>query len=138
MAPRSKKQKAIPAYKRGREFKVILPPDVSERIERQAREEGRPQSRIIVYDLSRIPYLEAQTQLGVLVRDMETLLLRQEARTITAELTDDLLATLREMTKADADGNMGALRAKVAKVRVILSAMEKHGAIKENEPARRR
>lgn len=118
----------MPAYKRGREFKVILPPDVSERIERQARDEGKPQSRIIIGDLSRIPYLEAQAQLGTLVRDMELLLLRQEARTTTAELTDDLLRTLRDMVKADDDGNITVLRAKVAKTRAILATMEMLGA----------
>ena len=51
---------AVAAYKRGREFKVILPPDISEWIEREAREEGRPQSRIIINHLSRVPYLDRQ------------------------------------------------------------------------------
>jgi hypothetical protein len=52
---------------------VILPPDISERVEKQAQDEGRPQSRIIINDLARIPYLDQQAKLGELVRDMEVI-----------------------------------------------------------------
>jgi hypothetical protein len=127
MAPRRKKQTSTtPAFKRGREFKVILPEDISEWIEKQAKDEGRPQSRIIINHLSRIPDLEEQAKLGTLVRAMEIVLARYGSRITVADLTDNLLLTLREMVKADDADNVGEVRAKVAKVRVILDLMEKH------------
>jgi hypothetical protein len=127
MTLRTKKPKAAPPFfQRGREFKVILPEDISERIEMQAKAEGKPQSRIIINDLARIPDLDERSRLEELVGNMDSILARYAARIISADLTDDLLRTLREMVKADDANNIGLLRAKVAKVRVILAEMEKH------------
>jgi hypothetical protein len=127
MTPRRKKQRATtPAFKRGREFKVILPPDISERIEKQAKDEGKPQSRIIINDLARIPDLDRQAKLGQLTKDMEVVLTRYHERIIIADLTDDLLRAAREIVKADDTNNVGVLRSKVAKVRATLAAIEKH------------
>src|SRR5262249_45347918 len=116
MATRRKKTKAvIPAYQRGREFKVILPPDISDRFEKQAKDEGQTKSRIINNDLARIPYLDQQAKLGELVRNMDDLLTRHSARETVAELTKELLSTLREMVKADEADRINELRAKVAR-----------------------
>lgn len=134
MAPRPKKQKATtPAFKRGREFKVILPEDISRWVEAQAKDEGRPQSRVIINHLSRIPNLDRQANLGDLIRDMKVTLARYASRIIVADLTDELMRTLREMVKADDADNVGVLRAKVAKVRTILAAMEKTEKPKQDE-----
>lgn len=124
--PPSRRKKSPPAFKRGREFKVILPPDISERIEKQAKDEGKPQSRIIINDLARIPDLDKRSRFEELVGDMDEILARYGAWIVTADLTDDLLRTLREMVKANDADNVGALRAKVTEVRSILAAMEKH------------
>jgi len=126
MAPRRKKKATTPAFKRGRAFKVILPEDISAWVEGEAKDQGRPQSRIIINHLSRIPNLDQQAKLGELIRDMEVTLARYSSRIIVADLTDELMRTLREMVKADDTDNIGVLRAKVAKVRTILAAMEKH------------
>jgi hypothetical protein len=110
---------AIPAYKRGREFKVILPPDVSERIERRAREEGKPQSRIIVDDLSRIPFLESQAQFGKLVKAMETVLARYGSRIVTADLETQLLRAIDRLLEA----KPGEVQARLDGLRVLRAAM---------------
>ena len=124
MAPR--KKRAPRASEQGREFKLRLPPDVSERIEAKAMAEGRPQNRVIINELASIPYLERLRDFGTQLEDMKTVLARHSARIVTADLTDDLLNTLREMLKADESNNVGELRARLAKVRVILSEMERN------------
>jgi hypothetical protein len=113
----------VPAYKRGREFKVILPPDLSERIERQAQEEGRPQSRVIVNDLAAIPWLRSQAALAETVRDMQVILARYGSRLTLSDVNDELMAAIDELLAAQGDAE---LQARVDKVRVVRSAMKKH------------
>jgi hypothetical protein len=108
-----------------------LPTDVFERIEAKAKEKGWPLNRVIINELAAFPDLDQQAKLGELTRDMEVVLAQYSARIIIADLTDGLLGTLREMVKADDANNAGVLRAKVAKVRVILAAMEKHERMPE-------
>ena len=122
MAPPRKKRRA-PGE--GHPVHLRLPTDVFERIEARAKEKGWPFNRVIINELASIPHLEEQAKLGQLTRDMEIILARYGARVTLADLTDELLRTLREMVKADDADNAGVLRAKVAKVRVILAAMEK-------------
>jgi hypothetical protein len=123
MAPPRKKRRAP-----GEDHPVHLrlPPDVMKRIDAKTKETGYPINRVVINELSQFPDLEKQAKLGQLTRDMEIILARYGARITVADLTDDLLRTLREMVKADDADNVGELRAKVAKVRVILSLMEKH------------
>lgn len=98
--PARQRKKAVPAYKRGREFKVILPPDISERIEREALEEGRPQSRIIINHLSRIPYLEMQRGFDETLGDMKAVLARYGARAAMGELSEAIKRALDEAAAA--------------------------------------
>ena len=109
----------IPAYKRGREFKVILPPHISERIERQARAEGKPQSRVIVDQLDRIPFLEGQAKFGKLVKAMETVLARYGSRIVTADLETQLLRALDRLLEA----KPGEVQARLDGLRVLRAAM---------------
>jgi hypothetical protein len=111
---------AVAAYKRGREFKVILPPDISEWIEREAREEGRPQSRIIINHLSRVPYLDRQAKLGELIRDMETTLAKYGSRITQIELNE---ALLRALDEALAAGSEAQRQPPLDRLRVIRRAM---------------
>ena len=111
---------AVAAYKRGREFKVILPPDISEWIEREAREEGRPQSRIIINHLSRVPYLDRQAKLGELIRDMETTLAKYGSRITQIELNE---ALLRALDQALAAGSEAQRQPPLDRLRVIRRAM---------------
>jgi hypothetical protein len=123
MAPRRKKQTSTtPAFKRGREFKVILPEDISEWIEKQAKDEGRPQSRIIINHLSRIPNLEKQAKLGTLVRDMEIILARYSSQQTMAELSEPLLRAVDDVLAAKTDGER---QARLDKLRVLRSIMLK-------------
>jgi hypothetical protein len=122
MAPPRKKRRALGE---GHPVHLRLPTDVFERIEAKTKEKGWPLNRVIINELAAFPDLDQQAKLGELTRDMEVVLAQYGARIVTADLTDELLRTLREMLKADDANNAGMLRAKVAKVRVILAAMEK-------------
>jgi hypothetical protein len=125
MAPRPKKRAAA-APSHAREYKVRLTEDVAHWIEERALDERRPQNRVIIDCLARYPNLERHPGFREMMGDMEIILSRYSARIVTADLTDELMGTLREMVKADDDNNIGVLRAKVAKVRTILNVMEKH------------
>jgi hypothetical protein len=115
MVARQRKGK-MPAYKRGREFKVILPPEMSEWIENQALREGKPQSRIIIDHLNRIPFLEAQAKFNKLVNAMESILARYGTRVVLADLETDLLAALDLVLAAKSDGE---LQARLDKLRIL-------------------
>jgi hypothetical protein len=108
--------------------------DVFRRIEAKTKEKGWPFNRVIINELAAFPDLDEQAKLGQLTRDLEITLARYDARIVTADLTDELLRTLREMVQADDANNVGALRTKVAKVRVILAAMEKHKRMPNQDP----
>lgn len=125
MAPRRKKQAATaPAFKRGREFKVILPEDISKWIEQQAEDEGRPQSRIIINHLSRIPDLEKRGRLDDLIGHLEVIVARESARITIADLSDELLRAIDGLLEATNDSD---LRARTENLRVIRAAMLKAG-----------
>ena len=123
MAPPRKKRTAPGEW---HPVHVRLPSDVFERIDAKAKDEGRPFNRVIINELAAFPDLDRQAKLGQLINGMEVILARYEARTIIADLSDELLHTLRDVVKADDANNVGALRKGVAKVRVILATMEKH------------
>jgi hypothetical protein len=118
-----KRKKAVPAHKRGREFKVILPPEMSDWIESQAREEGKPQSRIIIDHLSRIPFLEAQAKFDKLVNTMESILARYGSRVVLADIETFLLPALDDALAAKSDGE---LQARLDTLRVARAAMLRH------------
>ena len=118
MAPPRKKRRAPGEW---HPVHVRLPTDVFERIDAKAKDEGRPFNRVIINELAAFPNLDRQAKLEQLIRDM-------------ADLTDELLRTLREMVKADDANNVGALRKGVAKVRVMLAAMEKHERMPKQDP----
>src|SRR6476469_5764381 len=82
--PRRKREKA----NERRFFKVGLPNDIAQRIEAKAKAEGRPQNRIIINDLARIPYLEQFEKLAEQVSDMGTVLARYSARVTSLEMSD--------------------------------------------------
>ena len=131
MAPPRKKRRAPGEW---HPVHVRLPTDVFERIDAKAKDEGRPFNRVIINELAAFPNLDRQAKLEQLIRDMEVIVARYDARTFIADLTDELLRTLREMVKADDANNVGALRKGVAKVRVMLAAMEKHERMPKQDP----
>jgi hypothetical protein len=108
-----------------REFKLRLPPDVSQRIEAKAKAEGRPQNRVIINELANIPYLEGRRDFEDAVEDMKIVLARYSTRIVVADLSDDLLRTLHEVLKADEMNNIGELRARLQRLRVLLTQLKK-------------
>ena len=125
MAP-PRKKRATAAADKVREYKVRMPEDVAHWIEERANRDQVPQNRVIINALARYPDLEAHPTFREMMQDNEVILARYSARIIVADLTDDLLGTLREMVKADEADKVGEVRAKVQKVRVILKYLEKH------------
>ena len=113
----------VPAYKRGREFKVILPPELSSRIEARAREQGKPQSRVIIEDLSRIPHLEAQTQLHKLVQTMDLVLTHHSSRLVMAELSEQLFRAVDHVLAAQTAANHLDLLARLDGLRLLRMTM---------------
>lgn len=104
----------------GRPVHLRLPDDVFERLEAKAKSEGRPINRMVIDELSRIPILEAQTQLAKIVRTMENVLARYGARIVTADLETQLL---RALDRALAAESAGQLQAQLDALRVLRSAM---------------
>jgi hypothetical protein len=124
MAPRRKQRPAnVPTP--GREFKLRIPEDIAKRIEAKAKREVRPMNRIVINELAEHSDLEKYRDLAETAGRYETLFARYEARIITADLNDDLLRTVHEILKADETGNSGELRARLAKLRVIVSELAK-------------
>jgi len=126
MAPRRKHVTAPPA---GREFKLRIPQDVSERIEAKAKREGRPQNRVIINELALFPSLEETGDLADLIRAMEVIVARYGARITWHDLSDELLNAVDVVLKAEG----GALQAALDRLRVVRSGMLLH---KESEAKR--
>ncbi len=125
MAPR-RKQKPANVPMPGREFKLRVPEDIAQRIEKKAKTELRPMNRIVINELAEFPSLEKYRDLAVTASHYETMLARYSARIMVADLSDDLLHAVHEVLKADETGNTGELRAKLAKLRVVVGELEKN------------
>ena len=123
MAARQKKKRVIPAYERGREFKLRLPPDVSERIEAKAMAEGRPQNRIIINELADYPDLLTYRDLAHNVGEMRNVLAAYGSRISLADLNEPLLRALDEFLAAP-DGDLK--RRLEDKLRVLRNSMLMH------------
>jgi hypothetical protein len=121
-----RKSRTTAAPSRGREYKIRLPEDVARRIEAKAKAEGRPQNRIIINELAAFPDLEAaHAAVGGLqgLRDhYEVTLAKYSARIVVADLADELLRAVDMALEAGSR----ELEARLAKLRVVRSAMLKH------------
>jgi hypothetical protein len=121
----SRKKRVIPAYERGREFKLRLPPDVSERIEEKAKAEGRPQNRIIINELADYPDLLNYRDFAYNVGEMRNVLAAYGSRISLSEINEPLLAAVDEVLAASSDGE---LKRRLDKLRVLRAAMLKQKA----------
>jgi hypothetical protein len=117
----SRKKRTPAAFERGREFKLRLPPDVSERVEAKAKAEGRPQNRVIINELAAFPDLERLRKFGELVGDMENVLARYSSRIMAADLGEALMHAVDDVLKADRH----ELQARLDRLRVLRNAMLK-------------
>ena len=122
MAARQRKKRAIPAYERGREFKLRLPPDVSERIEAKAQEEGRPQNRVIINELADYPDLLQYRDLAYQVGEMRNVLAAYGSRVALAEFSKPMLQAIDAVLAAKTDSE---LQSRLDRLRVLRTAMIK-------------
>src|SRR5262245_26146091 len=104
-----------PSPGQGREYKIRLPEDVAQRIETKAKQEGRPQNRVIINELASVPDLEQTSKLATLVRDMEVVVARYASQITSHDLSDELLRAVDAVLSAQA----GALPAAVERLRVV-------------------
>jgi hypothetical protein len=116
---RRKQQATAPS--RGREYKIRLPEDIARRIEAKAKDEARPQNRIIINELAAVPDLERLRDLATLVADMNITLARYGARIVWHDLSEQLLSAVDAVLNAQG----GALQAAVDRLRVVRTAMRK-------------
>jgi hypothetical protein len=119
MAPPRKKK---PTPGQGREYKIRLPEDVAQRIEAKAKDEQRPQNRIIINELASVPGLERTRLLAELVSHMEVVLARYAAQITSHDPSDRLLSAVDAVLNAQG----GALTAAVEKLRVVRAEMLAH------------
>jgi predicted DNA-binding protein len=117
VAARKSKKKKTTA---GREYKLRLPPALSDRIEKYAINEGKPQSRVIIEELECIPDLRSRAHFQDLVEEMENTLRMYTARIYAATVTDDLLDDIKDAVKANKEGNISEVRRLVDKLGVTL------------------
>ena len=112
----------VAAPGQGREYKIRLPEDIAQRIEAKAKDEQRPQNRIIINELARFPDLEKTDKLAELVRDMEVVIARYAAQITSHDLTDELLRAVDAVLATQG----GALPAAIEKLRLVRTGMLRH------------
>jgi predicted DNA-binding protein len=123
-----------PAPGQGREYKIRLPEDVAQRIEARAKEQGRPQNRVIINELAAIPDLEQTAKLATLVKDMEIVLARYAAQISAHDLSSQLLNAVDAVLNAEGS----ALTAAVERLRVVRAGMLAHDqAYSKRKPAKK-
>ena len=105
-----------------REYKIRLPEDIAQRIEAKAKDEQRPQNRIIINELAKFPDLEKTDKLAELVRYMEVVIARYAAQQTAADLSKQLLSAVDAVLNAQG----GALTGAVEKLRVVRADMLAH------------
>jgi hypothetical protein len=108
-----------PLSQQGRDFRLRLPPDLSEEIEKESVESGLPQNRIIINRLARFAHDSKAARMDDLINHMETLLAKYGTRITDLDLAESLLSTVDEAL----DAKPNELQAKMDKVRVIRRAM---------------
>jgi|SRR3974390_1666425 len=118
MAPPRRKQRSP---HEGREYKLRIPEDIAKRIEAKAKKEQRPQNRVIVNELSSIPYLQAIGELRDQVEDMKIVLARYSKHVILGELSEEMLAAVDAALAVEGSAQQAALD----RVRVLRNAMLK-------------
>jgi hypothetical protein len=120
LAPRKSRKKVSAA----REYKLRLPPALSERIAKDASEQGKPQSRIIIEDLEQIPYLRSVGVFDTLIKDMDYTLSRYSARVMLSDIADDFLNTVKEAVDAYKNDNIAELRKRMDKISFLIRDLE--------------
>jgi hypothetical protein len=119
MAPR-RKHRETPSQ--GREFKLRIPQDVAAWIEAEAERQEKPMNRIIINSLADVPGLKRYRDFASQVEEMRNVLARYGARITTLDLSEQLIAAVDAVLKAD---GASAVQSAVDKLRVLRNAMLK-------------
>ena len=131
MAPR-KKQPRVHALEAAplevgafREYKLRLPAPTANRVAAKAQATGRPQSRVITDILNAAGPQEDLRSLDAMLGDLNVMIARYSARIIAVDLRDDVMTALREALKADEANDIGLVRQKLARLRVLLNQLNR-------------
>ena len=116
MARRKEKKPA-----KGWEYKLRLPRDIAQRIEAKAKETGWPRNRVIINELAAYPRLERQSDLGEHIGELGNLIARYGARIEWLDLSEQLLAAVDAVLKAQG----GVQQAAIDRLRAVRSVMLK-------------
>jgi hypothetical protein len=103
----------------GRDFRLRLPPDLSEEIEKESVESGVPQNRIIINRLARFAHDSKAATMDSMIGHMETLLARYGAQMHGVELGRELLQAVDQIL----DAKPNEVQARVEGLRVVRRAM---------------
>ena len=120
MARRRKSSTTTP--NQGREYKIRLPEDIAQRIETKAKDEQRPQNRVIINELAAFPDLEKVRKLGEQVRGIEVIMARYGARIAWHDLSEELLTAVDAVLEARG----GEQQAALDRLRVVRAGMLIH------------
>ena len=118
MPPRRRKRTALSDT---RPFKIMLPPDISARIDEKAKQTGWPLNRVIINELAAFPNLETTGNLAEHVSALETLLARYGGRITWLELSEQLLNSVDAVLAAEG----GKLPAAIDRLRAARAVMLK-------------
>jgi hypothetical protein len=127
--PRKKKAPAPDAAAPWRVYKLRLPRDIAERIEKKAADEQRPVNRIIINELADVPRLEQAAKFDDLIRQLETVIWRHGARIAWLDLTHDLLDAVDGVVNAEGAAIYGA----IDKLRIVRRAIELTEKVQKRE-----
>jgi hypothetical protein len=109
---------------RTREYKVRLPEDIALRIERKAKDEVRPQNRIIINELAEYPTLKGVGTFAENLGHFENMLLKYSARIEWQELVEDYNRIIDEVLATKG----AAQQVAIDKLRAARKVMQKHKA----------
>jgi hypothetical protein len=128
MATKRKKETELPmelprvprAFEQSRMFRLRLPPDLSEQIEKEAMDTGLPQNRVIINRLARVTTADDTAKHADLNRETERILARYSAQQASVELGKNLLRAV----DAILDAKPHELQARVEALRVERRGMQ--------------
>ena len=112
---------------RTREYKVRLPEDIALRIERKAKDEARPQNRIIINELAEYPNLKKVGTLADHLAHLENMILKYSSHIEWQELVEEYNRIIDEVLATKGAAHEVALD----KLRAARKVMQKHKSGKQ-------
>jgi hypothetical protein len=109
------------AFEQNREFRLRLPPDLSDEIEKESAESGLPQNRVIINRLARVKPTDSLRKHEELNRDVEELLSRYSALITLKDFGKDVRQAIEDVVNA----KPAELPVRVDKLRILYRNMLK-------------